>query len=66
MTAMGEAVNFGSRIESVNKEYGTELLISEDVYHQVAEKVCHYEVNRKRCHQRVGAERMCLCGAGFE
>jgi len=38
MTAIGDAVNFASRIESANKEYGTELLISEAVYQQVAEK----------------------------
>ncbi len=38
MTAIGDAVNFASRIESANKEYGTELLISEDVYQQVAGK----------------------------
>ena len=38
MTAIGDAVNFASRIESANKEYGTELLISEDVYRQVAQK----------------------------
>ena len=38
MTAIGDPVNFASRIESANKEYGTELLISEDVYHQVAER----------------------------
>ena len=38
MTAIGDAVNFASRIESANKEYGTDLLISEDVHHQVAQK----------------------------
>jgi adenylate cyclase len=38
MTAIGDAVDFASRIESANKEYGTELLISEGVYRQVAEK----------------------------
>ena len=38
MTAIGDAVNFASRIESANKEYGTDLLISEEVHHQVAQK----------------------------
>ena len=32
MTAIGDAVNFASRIESANKEYGTELLVSEEAY----------------------------------
>ena len=39
MTAIGDAVNFASRIESANKKYGTELLISNDVHSQIAEKI---------------------------
>jgi adenylate cyclase len=35
MTAIGDAVNFASRIESANKEAGTRLLISEDTYEVV-------------------------------
>lgn len=39
LTAIGDVVNVASRIESANKELGTRLLISEDVYHEVAEHI---------------------------
>jgi adenylate cyclase len=39
MTAIGDAVNFASRIESANKKYGTELLVSDDVQSQIAERI---------------------------
>ena len=39
MTAIGDAVNFASRIESANKRYGTELLISSEVHRQIAERI---------------------------
>jgi adenylate cyclase len=39
MTVIGDAVNFASRIESANKQYGTELLISSNVHRQVAARV---------------------------
>jgi adenylate cyclase len=35
LTAIGDAVNLASRIESANKDAGTELLVSEDAYQQV-------------------------------
>lgn len=38
-TAIGDAVNFASRIESANKQAATRLLISEDTYKQVSEHV---------------------------
>ncbi len=34
-TVIGDAVNLASRIESMTKEYGTDLLISTSIYHQV-------------------------------
>lgn len=37
MTAIGDAVNFASRVEEANKEYGTNLLVSEAVYAKVRE-----------------------------
>lgn len=38
-TAIGDAVNFASRIESYNKDAGTRLLISHDTYEPIADRV---------------------------
>ena len=38
-TAIGDAVNFASRIESANKKYGTELLISNEVHRCIADRI---------------------------
>ena len=45
--AIGDAVNFASRIEAANKEIGTRFLISEDTYQQVQD---HVRVNRCCIH----------------
>ena len=39
VTAIGDAVNMASRIESVNKQAGTEFLISEATYDHVKELI---------------------------
>jgi adenylate cyclase len=39
LTAIGDAVNLASRIESMNKETGTSLLVSGDAYEMVRAKV---------------------------
>jgi adenylate cyclase len=36
-TVMGDSVNLGSRLEGVNKEYGTNIIISDGTYEQVKE-----------------------------
>lgn len=46
VTAIGDAVNLASRIESANKLIGTTLLVSESIYEQVREQVV---INQ--CHQ---------------
>jgi adenylate cyclase len=38
-TVIGDSVNFASRIESANKDAGTNLLISDDTYAQVRDQV---------------------------
>ena len=43
-TVIGDAVNLASRVESANKEMGTKLLISDDLFKEVREDV---EVNRQ-------------------
>jgi adenylate cyclase len=45
-TAIGDPVNLASRLEGVNKQYGTYILISETTYHQVAKRVVVREVDR--------------------
>jgi len=37
LTAIGDAVNFASRIEAANKQVGTSLLISQETYEEVKE-----------------------------
>jgi adenylate cyclase len=39
VTAIGDAVNFASRIEAANKEVGTRLLVSEAVFRAVEDRV---------------------------
>jgi adenylate cyclase len=39
ITAIGDVVNFASRIESANKDFGTTILVSADVYSLVQELV---------------------------
>ncbi len=36
-TAIGDAVNLASRLEGINKQYGTEIIVSESTYRQVDE-----------------------------
>eukprot|EP01134_Creolimax_fragrantissima_P005342 CFRG5342T1 len=40
-TALGDTVNFATRLEALNKEFGTEIIISESTYAQVKDQfVC--------------------------
>lgn len=40
-TALGDSVNLASRLESVNKFYDTEILISEEVHKKSCDKFCN-------------------------
>ncbi len=44
-TAIGDAVNLASRLEGVNKEYGTRLLMSENTYRLVNARVLSREMD---------------------
>jgi adenylate cyclase len=44
-TAVGDAVNLASRLEGVNKEYGTRLLVSDHTYRKVSSKVLAREMD---------------------
>lgn len=44
-TVMGDAVNLGSRLEGINKEYGTRIIISEFTYEDVKSSFTAREVD---------------------
>ena len=44
-TAMGDEVNLGSRLEGVNKEYGTQIIISEATWEYVQERLATRELD---------------------
>lgn len=44
-TAVGDAVNLASRLEGVNKEYGTRLLMSDNTYRQVHDRILSREMD---------------------
>jgi adenylate cyclase len=44
-TVMGDMVNLGSRLEGINKEYGTNIIISEFTYSIVKETMCCRELD---------------------
>jgi adenylate cyclase len=44
-TVMGDMVNLGSRLEGINKEYGSNIIISEFTYKAVKETMCCRELD---------------------
>lgn len=44
-TVMGDAVNLGSRLEGINKQYGTRIIISEYTYEDVKDEYVAREVD---------------------
>lgn len=44
-TVMGDNVNLASRLESINKVYGTEIIISENVFNKIKDKVLTRELD---------------------
>jgi adenylate cyclase len=47
-TVMGDMVNLGSRLEGINKEYGTNIIISEFTYEKVRDAMCCRELDGVR------------------
>jgi len=47
-TVMGDMVNLGSRLEGANKEYGTNIIISELTYNHVKDTICCREIDSVR------------------
>ena len=44
-TVMGDMVNLGSRLEGINKEYGSNIIISEFTYKAVKDEMCCRELD---------------------
>ena len=38
-TVMGDAVNLTSRLEEINKEYGTQICVSQSIYREIGERL---------------------------
>lgn len=47
-TVMGDMVNLGSRLEGINKEYGTNIICSEFTYNAVSDSMCCRELDMVR------------------
>ena len=47
-TVMGDGVNVASRLEAANKEYGTNIIISESTWAQVRDRLASREIGYPR------------------
>ncbi len=45
LTSIGDGVNLASRLEGASKQYGTDLIISENTYHEYAERLIVRELD---------------------
>ncbi|KAF0159070.1 MAG: adenylate cyclase [Syntrophaceae bacterium] len=52
-TVMGDMVNLGSRLEGTNKEYGTNIIISEFTYEKVKDSICCRELDGVRVKGKI-------------
>lgn len=58
LTVIGDAVNFASRIESANKEAGTNLLVSEETYQILKDRVIVGRIATLPVKGKTGAYRL--------
>ncbi|MFH1487376.1 MAG: adenylate/guanylate cyclase domain-containing protein [Pseudomonadota bacterium] len=54
ISAIGDAVNLASRIETANKDFGTRLLISQSAFEEVRELLEAYQIYRSRLKGKSG------------
>jgi adenylate cyclase len=52
-TVMGDMVNLGSRLEGTNKEYGTNIILSEFTYEKVKNSMCCRELDGVRVKGKI-------------
>lgn len=57
-TALGDSVNLASRLEGVNKVYGTDVLIGENVWQAAGEAIVTREVDAVAVYGRAQGERI--------
>src|SRR5246500_3966486 len=53
-TVIGDAVNVASRLESANKEYGTDIIIGEETRRLAGDRICARELDRLMVYGRSG------------
>jgi adenylate cyclase len=54
-TVMGDAVNISSRLEGVNKDYGTQICVSQSIYREVGERLSLRPIDEVTVKGRRGA-----------
>jgi adenylate cyclase len=54
-TVMGDAVNITSRLEGINKEYGTQICVSQSIYREVGERLSLRPIDEVTVKGRRGA-----------
>jgi adenylate cyclase len=54
ISAIGDAVNLASRIETANKDFGTQLLISQSAYEEIQGLVKTNKMHRTRLKGKSG------------